>query len=32
MENLIKMDDFGGKPSIFGNTQMVVNKNGDLRW
>ena len=24
MENPIKMDDLGGKPSIFGNTHMVV--------
>jgi len=22
MENLIKMDDLGGKPTFFGNTQM----------
>ena len=24
MENPIKMDDFGGKPTIFGNTQIVL--------
>ena len=24
MENPIKMDDLGGKPTIFGNTQLVV--------
>jgi len=24
MENPIKMDDLGGKPTIFGNTQMLV--------
>ena len=23
MENLIKMDDLGGKPTIFGNIQMI---------
>ena len=26
MENPIKMDDLGGKPTIFGNTHMANNK------
>ena len=25
MENPIEMDDFGGKPTIFGNTQSKLN-------
>ena len=29
MENPIKMDDLGVKPTIFGNTQMVVKNDGD---
>ena len=27
MENPIKMDDLGGKPSIFGNTHMSYGQN-----
>jgi len=27
MENPIKMDDLGGKPTIFGNTQIAGNND-----
>ena len=27
MENPIKMDDFGGNPTIFGNTHMLFRPN-----
>ena len=30
MENPIKMDDLGGKPTIFGNTQKVSLRSGDM--
>ena len=37
MENLIKMDDLGGKPTIFGNTHLNIwnidsNVNGTSKW
>ena len=31
MENRIKMDDLGGKPTIFGNTQIGVNRIKSLK-
>ena len=32
MENPIKMDDLGGKPTIFGNTQMEANFHRQGLW